>query len=433
MYRTLVIACFLVTVLFSEVRSQRVDSYPEEVANRLTRQLAAEKSTAPKLDGDKARFIFSNRRWQPGSKLLVAFNGGTPTLHRAIADEAAKWTQFANVVFDFGVDANTGAYRKWSPADEARVAHIRIGFSDSGYWSYVGTDSVGTIAPLNEPTMNFQGFAESWPYLMPDRWASVVIHEFGHALGMHHEHQHQTCAQEFRWERGPNGEPSIYDVFYYWQRWKAPTVDLNVRPVSGPNILSTATADKQSIMFYSMPAQAYINGKNSPCFIPRENATFSAGDIQGARRAYPSDPTQAAALELQFAQAAAELSSQAQPSFTVAEQNAVSARVQSLTESQKPLLYIHIQRESDRGLARRIQQSGRAAGFFVPGIENVSRKGLKTGPVPQVRYFRNVDADYASAALKLVAEASGRDDVAKLQIKHLARRVNRNLIEIWLP
>src|SRR3546814_14969414 len=69
--------------------------------------------------------------------------------------------QYANLEFEFVSSAN---------------AQVRIAFNDDGAWSYVGTDALGI--PANQPTMNF-GWLDQ----------GVVQHEFGHMIGMIHEHQ----------------------------------------------------------------------------------------------------------------------------------------------------------------------------------------------------------------------------------------------------
>jgi hypothetical protein len=45
--------------------------------------------------------------------------------------------------------------------------------------------------------MNFEGFDKG----TPSDWEGTVRHEFGHALGLEHEHQHPEggCDAEWRW------------------------------------------------------------------------------------------------------------------------------------------------------------------------------------------------------------------------------------------
>ncbi len=427
-------ALFLAILLtfFSEPTFAQLDSYPESIATKLAEQRAAEISASTKLPGQEANYLFSRKRWAPGSRVLVAFNGGTTQLHKAIAQQAALWEKFANISLDFGYDAAKGAYRTWSNTDTQRVAHIRIGFSQPGYWSYVGTDSVASFAPANSSSMNFEGFADSPLELLTPRWKTVVIHEFGHALGLNHEHQHPTCGAEFRWEPGAAGEPSVYAVFKTWQGWSPQTVDVNLRPVLLSTVDASKVADKQSIMFYAMPAQAFVKGEKSLCFIKEENKTISKLDGLGAQLAYPKSPTQALEIAFAYAQAAASLSAAPKDSLTAAELGAVQSRVDSANSAKRPLLYIHIQRESDREKAAGLQSAAIANGFFAPGIENVSKKGLKSGMTAEVRYFRAADASSAQQIANILGTVDG-SPIRVVQVKSLAAMVTRNLVEVWLP
>jgi hypothetical protein len=245
------------------------------------------------------------RRWAPGETVTVAFFGGTPRLHRQIAQAAAMWTLHANVGLDFGGGAGS-TLRAWSPADTAYTAQIRIGFAEPGYFSCVGNDSVdAACATPQQASMNFARFDRA----LPSNWEAIVLHEFGHALVLQHEHQSAAgqCDAEFRWENDPgyvatrdgdggfvaDGQgrrPGIYQVLGGPPNgWSRAIVDFNLRQLPDSRAFTTTPFDPQSIMKYDFPEWMYVSGRASRCFSTR-NDDLSALDRQGIGMLYPRAP-----------------------------------------------------------------------------------------------------------------------------------------------
>jgi hypothetical protein len=245
------------------------------------------------------------KRWAPGNTIRVAFRGGTPQIHRGIERVAAVWTQYANVGFDFGYDSSANRYRAWSTTDAERVAEIRIGFDLPGYWSCVGNDSMlDACATAGQQSMNLQRFDVA----LPSDWISTTLHEFGHSLGLEHEHQNPIdgCDDQFLWDDEPgyqktrdmfqqfipdgNGRrPGIFTVLAGpLNNWDRPTIERNMKELKNSTAYQSTQFDKDSIMKYWFPAWQFKDGERSKCYSAR-NDTLSTLDRVGIANAYPRE------------------------------------------------------------------------------------------------------------------------------------------------
>lgn len=158
--------------------------------------------------------------WINGSTLRVRFLGGNTTQQATARDQAGWWTERANLKFEFVDTGNT---------------EIRIAFDSSdGAWSYIGTDCLDI--PQNQPTMNL-GFLDG----------GTAAHEFGHALGLGHEHQNP--AGGIVWNR----EAVIRDLQGPPNFWSVPQIEHNVLNKYSLDQIRGTEFDPNSIMLYFFP------------------------------------------------------------------------------------------------------------------------------------------------------------------------------------
>lgn len=215
------------------------------------RILPHELRRTPPPEGGRTRAALQiSKRWPVGSTLRARFLGGTAQQQATVRQFAPEWTQYANLRLEFTT----------SPQSE-----IRIAFADDGAWSYIGTDCLGIGS--NQPTMNY-GWLDQ----------AVVLHEFGHALGLIHEHQNPVGG--IQWNK-----PVVYrDLGGPPNNWPPEVVDNNMFRTYDVDQINGTTLDPESIMLYSFPASWTLNS-----FSAKENAVLSKMDREfiGSRGAYP--------------------------------------------------------------------------------------------------------------------------------------------------
>jgi len=225
-----------------------------------------------KANPDEYVVVLANR-WALNQQIRACFYGGDIALRRRILSIGAEWFKYANLKFD------AEQVRDCSPGDKSE---IRIGFSEPGYWSYIGTDSINPkLLQNNLASMNFGG----WDFQAIDdpRFTGVVLHEFGHALGFHHEHQSPgtDCSKEYDW-------PKVYKWYWDTFKWPKEMVDQNVRSLlRDVSAYEWSERDAKSNMVYTSNPQFLVKGKESKCNFT-ENYVLSKMDKEGAQYAYPA-------------------------------------------------------------------------------------------------------------------------------------------------
>lgn len=167
--------------------------------------------------------------WPTGSTIKVRFFGGSPTLRNRVMRAAREWSKYANV--NFGV-VNAGQ------------ADIRISFTQNGSsWSTIGRASA--YGNQNAPSMNFGWLTDRSPDYEVTR---TVLHEFGHALGLFHEHQNPTGG--IPWD-----QEAVYDHYRRTQGWDRKTTFDNVMATTSNDRTQFTRYDANSIMHYPVAAE----------------------------------------------------------------------------------------------------------------------------------------------------------------------------------
>lgn len=186
-------------------------------------------STAP--SGSLSRVALAQTKiWQPaGRTLRVRFLDGHPAVQHKVMRFAQEWSNHANLHFAFGSDPN---------------AELRVSFTRPGSWSYIGTDALAV--PQAEPTINLGWLTPATPN---DEVMRIVLHEFGHAIGLIHEHQNPAAA--IPWNR------AVVYAYYggppnYWTREQ---VDSNLFARYASESTQFSAFDPTSIMLYPIPPE----------------------------------------------------------------------------------------------------------------------------------------------------------------------------------
>jgi hypothetical protein len=194
------------------------------------------------------------KQWGVGEVIDIAFIGGTSQQRKFTIEVAEEWLKYANISFNW--------------VSKLDKSDVRISFSPNlGSWSYVGTDCL--FIPKTTATMNLGQLTKS-----------TILHEFGHMLGLLHEHQNPKGG--IKWNRDAvikslSGPPNNWDVNM---------IEHNVLNVANSSNSEGTDFDHKSIMLYGFPDDWTTNGKGT-----QFNNQLSDTDIQYIQKLYPKTNT----------------------------------------------------------------------------------------------------------------------------------------------
>lgn len=196
----------------------------------------------------RAVFLKTEAAWPNSYNIKIGFIGGTEAQRKYVAQVAAKWLKYMSLTFEY--------------VEKLDDTDVRIAFDpDAGSWSFIGRQS--QWIEKDRATMNLGWISADGADNAGDR--GVILHEFGHMLGMAHEHQNPNINGLVTWKR----DAVIKSLSGPPNNWSEDTIEYNVLSrYEHSNSLYTSAFDPESIMLYSFPAEwneqgVTLNGNQS--------------------------------------------------------------------------------------------------------------------------------------------------------------------------
>lgn len=200
--------------------------------------------------------------WTPISVLKgMRNNDGSPVKLDPIEEEIRKLSPIEAVkkVVRERIQPIVGLKFVFVPQD----GDVRISFNPyGGAYSLVGTDC---LKSTEKSTMNL-GWLD----------AGTIMHEFGHVLGMIHEHQNP------KGKTIPWNDSAVYQWAKQTQNWDHDTTYHNIIERYNVNQLNGSKFDPQSVMLYFFPSQLTTNKKGT-----NNNHRLSPKDVIYISKIYP--------------------------------------------------------------------------------------------------------------------------------------------------
>lgn len=167
-------------------------------------------------------------------EIKVFFMDGSSDLQYRVMKAAGQWSPIMGIPFVI--------------TEDRYKSDVRITFASGGSWSYAGTQALD-VSP-RDPTMQLGWLTENSDDI---ELKQVVLHEFGHLVGLLHEHQNPQGGIQWDKER-------VYSFYMgYPNYWSKAQVDTNVFEAYSSDMVKSTAFDPHSIMLYPIPEEFTLN------------------------------------------------------------------------------------------------------------------------------------------------------------------------------
>jgi hypothetical protein len=232
-----------------------------------------------------AAFLISTL-WTAGQTITIDFidSYAAPWKKAWVEKVVAEMVQpYVNLTLLFGTYGDSADIRITFQHENS--AYSRLGTQSTWYKGSSEQPESMNLGWLDEPrsgSFTWKGVTHNFPgctYCSVNTNGSVIIHEFGHALGMVHEHQNPEGG--IQWN-----EPAVLSYFSgapnYWDEEQ---IRFNVLDKYASNLLNASNYDPESIMLYAFPASLTLNGVGTTA-----NSIMSPTDIEWMGKVYGTPP-----------------------------------------------------------------------------------------------------------------------------------------------
>lgn len=215
---------------------------------------------APQIEGKSKAAALIDAQWQKGEVITISFLDGSAVLQQRVRTVAQRWIDAtgADLTFDFRNAPGNGT-------------DIRISFQKKGSWSLLGR-YCRLKTDQTEPTMNYGWLKDHSSDLEVQE---VVLHEFGHALALIHEHNSPEA--DIPWDK----TKIIAELSGPPNNWDLQTIEFNMFAEFDKSEVDATPFDEHSIMLYPID-----NDWTTTDYSTKNNTDLSAKDIGLIRSIY---------------------------------------------------------------------------------------------------------------------------------------------------